>query len=76
MRIYLSNDLSAAGIDSIRDVVERIDSRTAPLRSRLDAVVAAIAHAAPGFSPAKPEGGPAAVPPVAPRKDASGRGGG
>ncbi|MBL8860030.1 MAG: DUF2959 family protein [Planctomycetes bacterium] len=52
LRIYFSNDLSAAGVDSVRGSVSRIDQDIVALRSRLSNLAYLIDRTAPGFSPA------------------------
>jgi len=52
LRIYFSNDLSSAGIALARAPVDRVGTAVASLRTRLDAVVAVIDGASPGFTPA------------------------
>lgn len=54
LHVYLSNDLSAAGVDSASSSVRRVDQEAVALRDRFEGVMRLIDRTSPGFKPAVP----------------------
>jgi chromosome segregation ATPase len=62
MQTYLSNDLTPAGIKSVKDRIKKADDMSEEIGEKIDKVVAALEKGAPEFKTAKPP------PPAEPKK--------